>query len=236
MASHRPLRKLPINRKQRNIGTKRFRLSTVELDDNQRLTAMEVYTSDSSDSDSREQKTLDYGRLGLTTECLDENLTHLHGINKISEIETILLNHNGLTDLPVTPLCKFMNLRILDLSSNGLRRLPQQLLVQCNLSTLIVKNNMLDNESLPKFLQAKHGSLRELNLSGNQFTQFPENILQLTNLKYLYLGANKITAIPKEIWKMNRFVSKCYDWQIYNIDIDDQYFFVSQFASVERWW
>lgn len=203
MASNRPARKLPINR--RNIGTKRFKSST-ELDTNDpRSTAMEVYTSDSSDSDSREQKTLDYGRLGLTAECLDDNLTHLHGINKISEIETILLNHNGLTDLPVSPLCKFMNLRVLDLSSNGLRRLPQELLVQCNLSTLIVKNNLLDNESLPKFLQAKHGSLRELNLSGNQFTQFPENILRLTNLKYLYLGANKITAIPKEIWKMHRY-------------------------------
>lgn len=166
---------------------------------------MEVYTSDSSDSDSREQKTLDYGRLGLTADCLDENLTHLHRINKVGEIETMLLNHNGLIDLPVTPLCRFMNLRVLDLSSNGLRRLPQQLLVQCNLTTLIVKNNLLDNDSLPKFLQPKNGSLRELNLSGNHFTQFPENILSLSGLKYLYLGGNKIKAISKDVWKLHRY-------------------------------
>lgn len=212
VASNQSGRKLPINR--RSIGTKRFK-SSDEEPSNSRVNntstttttttaAMEVYTSDSSDSDSREQKTLDYARLGLTAECLDENLTYLHKVNKISEIETILLNHNGLTDLPVAPLCKFTNLRVLDLSSNGLRRLPQQLLVQCNLSTLIVKNNLLDNESLPKFLQSKNGSLRELNLSGNQFTQFPDNILNLRHLKYLYLGGNKIKAIPKEIWKLHR--------------------------------
>lgn len=166
---------------------------------------MEVYTSDSSDSDSREQKTLDYGRLGLTAECLDDNLTHLHRINKIAEIETILLNHNGLTDLPAQTLCKFSNLRILDLSSNGLRRLPQELLMQCPLSTLIAKNNQLDNDSLPKYMQPKNGTLKELNLSGNLFTQFPENILSLTSLKYLYIGGNKIKAISKDIWKLHRY-------------------------------
>lgn len=200
MASNRFNRISPIGKSN---GSKRFKLSTepaAEL-------RMEVYTSDSSDSDSREQKTLDYGRLGLTAECLDDNLTHLHKINKISEIETIFLNHNGLAELPVTPLCKFMNLRILDLSSNGLRKLPQELLLNCNLSTLIVKNNLLDNDSLPKWLQSKNGNLRELNLSGNQFTQFPENVLNLTSLKYLYLSGNKIKSIPKDIWKLQRLVT-----------------------------
>jgi len=195
VASNRFNRISPIGKSN---GSKRFKLSTEPATD----LRMEVYTSDSSDSDSREQKTLDYGRLGLTAECLDENLTHLHKINKISEIETIFLNHNGLAELPVTPLCKFMNLRILDLSSNGLTKLPQELLMNCNLSTLIVKNNLLDDDSLPKLLQSKNGNLRELNLSGNQFTQFPENVLNLTSLKYLYLSGNKITSIPKDIWKL----------------------------------
>lgn len=197
MDSQRNQRKSPVGKLN---GSKRFKLSkepTAEI-------RMEVYTSDSSDSDSREQKTLDYGRLGLSAECLDENLTHLHKINKISDIETIFLNNNGLRNLPISIMCKVNNLRVLDLSSNGLTKLPQQLFLHCNLATLIVKNNLLNDESLPKVLQSKTGTLRELNLSGNQFTHFPENILKLNHLKYLYLGGNKIKAIPKDIWKLQR--------------------------------
>lgn len=207
VASHQVNRKSPIGKSN---GSKRFKLSTEPAAESR----MEVYTSDSSDSDSREQKTLDYGRLGLTAECLDDNLTHLHKINKISEIETIFLNHNGLAALPVTPLCKFMNLRVLDLSSNGLTKLPQELLLNCNLSTLIVKNNLLDDDSLPKLLQSKNGNLRELNLSGNQFTQFPENVLNVTSLKYLYLSGNKIKSIPKDIWKLQRLAIHHYHTEL----------------------
>lgn len=166
---------------------------------------MEVYTSDSSDSDSHEQKTLDYGRLGLTAECLEENLNHLHKITKLSDIETILLNHNLLQTLSANSLTHFNNLRVLDLSSNGLTKLPQDLLQICPLNKLILKNNLLTNSSLPKcFKSAKHNAMRELNLSGNLLTQFPDAVLELTNLKYLYLGANKITTVSKDIWRLQR--------------------------------
>lgn len=58
---------------------------------------MDIYTSDSSDSDSREQKTLDYGRQNLITETLNDNLMNLYKTNKsYGDIETIFLNHNAL--------------------------------------------------------------------------------------------------------------------------------------------
>lgn len=167
---------------------------------------MEVYTSDSSDSDSHEQKTLDYGRLGLTVECLEENLSHLHKISKLTDIETVLLNHNLIATLPSHTLTRFNNLHVLDLSSNGLTQLPQDLLQICPLTKLILKNNLLTNGSIPKCLKsAKHNGLRELNLSGNLLTHFPDAVLELNNLKYLYLGANKITSISKDIWRLQRY-------------------------------
>lgn len=167
---------------------------------------MEVYTSDSSDSDSHEQKTLDYGRLGLTTDCLEENLTHLQEIDKLNEIETVLLNHNQITNLPYRLLSKFSNLHVLDISANGLTRLPQELILQCPLTKLILKNNLLTNEALPKCLKSKCFTLRELNLSGNLLTHFPEYILELTGLRYLYLGGNKIKSISKDIWRLKKYV------------------------------
>lgn len=166
---------------------------------------MDVYTSDSSDSESREQKTLDYGRLGLTADCLTENLTHLHKINKLNDIETIFLNHNLLTILPSQLFNKFSNLHVLDVSANGLTRLPQELIQYCPLTRLILKNNLLTNDSLPKCFKSKTAcTLKELNLSGNLLTQFPENILELTGLRYLYLGANKIKSLSKDIWRLQK--------------------------------
>lgn len=166
---------------------------------------MDVYTSDSSDSESREQKTLDYGRLGLTANCLTENLTHLHKVNKLNEIETIFLNHNLLTILPPQLFSKFTNLHVLDLSANGLTRLPQELIQHCPLTRLVLKNNLLTNDTLPKCFKSKTSTLKELNLSGNMLTQFPENILELTGLRYLYLGANKIKTVSKDIWRLQRY-------------------------------
>lgn len=167
---------------------------------------MEVYTSDSSDSDSHEQKTLDYGRLGLTVECLEENLAHLHKISKLNEIETVLLNHNLIPTFPSQILTRFNNLHVLDLTANGLTQLPQDLLQICPLTKLILKNNLLTNGALPKCMKSSRSmsTLRELNLSGNLLTHFPDAVLEINSLKYLYLGGNKITAVSKDIWRLQR--------------------------------
>lgn len=179
---------------------------------------MELYTSDSSDTDSREQKTCDFGRMNLDLVTLEDHLGSPHKalLKASGDIETMLLNHNRLVGLP-RMLQQFTNLKILDLSSNAITQLPDAI-CQLPLVTLIVKNNLLTNSSLPKSLLAKHlagtgtgtgagagvgsSTLKELNLSGNQLTHFPEQVTELRQLKYLYLGGNKISSISKDIWKM----------------------------------
>lgn len=160
---------------------------------------MEQYTSDSSDSDSRETKTLDYGRLKLTTDYVEDNLL---GLYKTECIETIFLNHNLLTSVPLS-IVKFTNLRVLDLSSNSLTSLPD-ILAKCPLTTLIAKNNLLTNDSLPKCFGSKNAAMREINLSGNKLTHFPDHVLDLKGLRFLYLGGNQITSISKDIWKLQK--------------------------------
>jgi len=173
---------------------------------------MEVYTSDSSDTDSREQKTLDFGRMSLDLVTLEDHLASPQKalLKSSGDIETMLLNHNRLVGLPRL-LMQFANLKVLDLSSNAITTLPDAV-CQLPLVTLIAKNNLLTNASLPKSLLSKQANanggatstLKELNLSGNQLTHFPEQVTELRHLKYLYLGANKISSISKDIWKMQR--------------------------------
>lgn len=182
---------------------------------------MEVYTSDSSDTEAREMRTLDFSRrnleqLLLSPEEMEELLLESGGssnplqprIRSPKDIEVLLLNHNRLTSLP-SQLRVFTNIRVLDLSSNRLKQLPEAI-VHLPLVTLVAKNNLLSNESLPKsFLptnpvEGLPSQLRELNLSGNLLTHFPEQVIELRNLKYLYVGGNRITAISKDIWRMQR--------------------------------
>lgn len=166
---------------------------------------MEVYTSDSSDSDSHDAKTLSLGRLELTTSRLEDIFKHMFGTSERTlhgDIETILLTYNMLCSVPYS-ISKFINLHILDLSSNNLTTLPD-FLIQCPLTSLIAKNNFLTNDSLPKNFLSKVGVMRELNLSGNLLSRFPEQVLELRGLKYLYLGGNKIGNICKDIWKIQR--------------------------------
>lgn len=173
---------------------------------------MELYTSDSSDTDSREQKTIDFGRMNLDLVTLEDHLSSPYKqlVKSSGDIETLLLNHNRLVGLP-RMLQQFVNIKILDLSSNAITQLPDAI-CQLPLVTLIVKNNLLTNSSLPKSLLSKvngnyhaagTSTLKELNLSGNQLTHFPEQVTELRQLKYLYLGGNKISSISKDIWKMH---------------------------------
>ena len=159
---------------------------------------MENYTSDSSDSDSS-FKTLDLSYLMLDAEVLHE---HFVCTNNPEHVETLLLYQNRLSYLPDSAI-RFTNLATLDVSNCGLQRLPDFLGELSQLVSLAVKNNGLSNDSLPKSLEGLP-NLRELNLSGNRLTQFPEQVLDLPSLRYLYLGGNLISEITKDVWKMQR--------------------------------
>ncbi|XP_015436332.1 PREDICTED: leucine-rich repeat-containing protein 58 [Dufourea novaeangliae] len=158
---------------------------------------MENYTSDSSDSDSS-VKTLDLSYLMLDTHVLHD---HFVNAKRPEHVDTLLLHRNRLTSIPRS-IVRFTNLNSLSISNCRLRQLPD-FLGDCPLSCLVAKQNNLTNDSLPKSFENLSG-LRELNLSGNRLTDFPEQVLELTEIKYLYLGGNQINEISKDVWKLQR--------------------------------
>jgi Leucine-rich repeat (LRR) protein len=159
---------------------------------------MESYTSDSSDADLH---TIDYQNRNLTISKVEDTL--LNWSHSYGDIETVILYNNKLSELP-TALMKFSNLHTLDISNNCLTSLNFEVFIQCPLRTFIAKNNQLTNNSLPKTFNSKTGQLRELNLSGNQLTHFPKQILELKSIKYLYLSGNRIKELPKDIRKLSK--------------------------------
>ena len=158
---------------------------------------MESYTSSDSDSDSG-CKTVDLSYLMLDTNVLNE---HFICTNFPENVETMLLHQNRLDVIPFS-IVRFVNLTTLDISNCGLNQLPD-FLGNLSISCLVAKNNNLGNDSLPKDFE-NLPYLRELNLSGNRLTEFPEQVLDLMELKYLYLGGNCISGITKDIWKLQR--------------------------------
>lgn len=165
---------------------------------------MEVYTSDSSES--CDQHTLNFSHERLTISNADDKISEVYNNTvDFDEIHTIYLNSNLLSSVPMS-LMKFNNLRILDISSNNLKTIPLELILNLPLTTLIAKNCNFPNEALPKSFCMKNGDskLKELNLSANQLTHFPEQILDIKSLKYLYLNGNQIQTISRDISKLKK--------------------------------
>jgi Leucine-rich repeat (LRR) protein len=165
---------------------------------------MEIYTSDSSES--CDQHTLNFSHESLTISKAENKISNITK-NPVDceEIHTIYLNNNALSTVPMS-LLKFQNLRILDISSNNLKTIPLELILNLPLTTLIAKNCNFPNEALPKSFCRKNGEskLKELNLSANQLTHFPEQVLEIKSLKYLYLSGNHIQSISRDISKLKK--------------------------------
>jgi len=151
--------------------------------------------SNSSDSDT---DTLDLSYMDFTTSDLDHNLTtNVKSDVKHHTIRSLLLSNNLLTDLPAS-LKSFQNIRILDISSNQLKQLTLNICTDLpRLQQLIAKDNLLTDNSLPKS-SLDNGLLTVVNFSGNQFTQFPYQILEIPSLKEVYLGSNQIKSLPRD--------------------------------------
>ncbi|XP_018599538.2 leucine-rich repeat-containing protein 58 [Scleropages formosus] len=112
------------------------------------------------------------------------------------ETRVLYLTFNRLVVLPAS-ISLFSSLEFLDVSSNGLAVVCEDITRLRRLKTLIAKNNRLDECSLPKEL----GSMRieVLNLSGNRFEEVPAQCLKLQRLRSLSLGGNRLKTIPAEI-------------------------------------
>lgn len=163
--------------------------------------ANEEYTSTSDSSDGGGLTTLNYSYLMLDTDTLFYNLEQYASTEKksIGYVDNLILSHNSLSSVPPN-IPKFSNLRSLDISCNNISHLPESI-TECQLTSLNLKNNNLANDSFPKSFGSLT-TLKELNLSGNNLSCFPLQVLELTGLKYLYLGSNKIADFSKDIWRL----------------------------------
>ena len=107
------------------------------------------------------------------------------GLFRISQVKKLVLSNNSLELLPES-VAHFRNLAELDLSNNGLTFIPESLGTQLtSLTHLAVRNNLITDAEFPKDLSGLARTLKYLNLSGNRFSTFPPQLLQLTGLDML---------------------------------------------------
>ncbi|CAH1268587.1 LRRC58 [Branchiostoma lanceolatum] len=139
-------------------------------------------------------------RVDLAYSGLDLFPEHLS--EKADRIRSLHLNNNRILVLP-RAVSLFQELRHLDISANGLTHVSGELTHLPNLRTFIAKNNLLEDGALPKEL-GRCLRLEVLNLSGNGFTEFPEQLAGMAGLRALYFGANRLRTVPSEIKHMSR--------------------------------
>jgi len=114
------------------------------------------------------------------------------------------LSSNDLSQIPKS-IDQFINLTSLDLSQNSLTKLDDAICRLPKLNALIVTNNQLNENSLPKnFSLVFANTLKVLSLGGNQFSNIPDQIFELTNLRSLYIGGNQLQTLPRKIKNLEK--------------------------------
>lgn len=101
------------------------------------------------------------------------------------------------TELPDIP-----NSKTLDLSGQGLEKLPSYVLSRTDLEELNISNNKLIG-ALPSEI-GKLTNLKVLNASNNLMTGVPAEIGHLPNLEVLDLSNNQLTGLPNELGQLSK--------------------------------
>lgn len=115
-------------------------------------------------------------------------------------VTRLQLHHNRIGFIPPS-IGLFSSLIVLDVSNNNISHIADEICELRCLQTFVAKNNCLDDGSLPKsFVQLT--SIQAINLGGNQFTEFPIQLVSLYNMVELHLGSNKIRSVPESIQRL----------------------------------
>ena len=145
--------------------------------------------------------------LNLAHRSLESLPDDVHVCNNLPDaykITSLNLVGNRVSVLPDS-LGNFINLKVLDISGNGLAYITPRIGDLRQLRSFVAKNNNL--EDLPK--EFSHLlSLEHLNLSGNRFESFFPQMFELVSLKSLLFGGNRVDVIPQDIQNLQRLV--CY--------------------------
>lgn len=117
----------------------------------------------------------------------------------VSLYESLNVSFNELTTLPPETPFRLPHLRVLDLSYNRLKSLPDSIGFLFHLEELLIPFNQLD--SIPDsivYLKV----LQKLDLSHNSITRLPDNLGKITTLVKLNVSHNKLTSLPKSLGKL----------------------------------
>jgi Leucine-rich repeat (LRR) protein len=144
------------------------------------------------DLDGSDSEDLSYGALNSFPNFLQP---------RTESLKVLKMDHNNMTLLPGI-IGTFKNLVHLDISNNDIGLISNDLVRLRNLKTLVARNNMLDNDSIPKDLGQT--DLVTVNFSGNNLVDFPPQFTEMSKLRRLYLGGNQIRQLPSQVQHMNR--------------------------------
>lgn len=111
------------------------------------------------------------------------------------KLRTLDLNSNRLQRLNDN-IGVFKNLKVLNLSQNKLKSISPTIGQLIKLETLYLNDNLLEN--LPDEM-VKMSNLKLLNLSTNKFVILPSQVCHLKSLEVIDLSKNEISTIPDQI-------------------------------------
>ncbi|KAM4614396.1 PH domain leucine-rich repeat-containing protein phosphatase 2 [Discoglossus pictus] len=142
----------------------------------------------------------------LSCQSLEEVPEHLFYSQDITSLN---LRHNFMqlhSTCGISSLCRFLQLKVLNLSHNKLGEFPREICDIITLTELNVSCNRIPH--LPAEISRLH-SLQMLCLDGNLLTSLPEELGSLQQLLSLGLSFNELSNIPKVFEKLNCLEKLC---------------------------
>ena len=137
--------------------------------------------------------------IGIIGFVLWWSVRDMETMSPISEGNTVIAPIDQAKE--VKQLIESKNLISLDLSEQGLTKVPAYVFERTDLQSLDLSNNNLTGalQGEIRFLR----NLKTLDLSGNKFSGIPAEVGQLKNLETLDLSNNLLTGLPYELGNLS---------------------------------
>jgi Leucine-rich repeat (LRR) protein len=161
--------------------------------------------------------------LKIYNDCDCDSLRYFAKRTKIESLKIINYNVNHV----ICNIENFSNLKELDLSNNGLERLPIGILKIKHLESLDLCNNPALSSDTTFLTLSKLNSLKSLRFCENEILNIPANLSLGKNIEFIDFSDNKLDTLPDWIFKLprlkilllssNMFLNRI---ESYNINID----------------